>query len=290
MQATKDHVKATSEKYGVEIEEVKAVKISKNIVQATREHGIPFVSKIMSAGLEGWQKKNIPLSIADEYDEAEDKIAKRKELKERYPGCESTINFLCCCNSAGEPRPHIQLVISSSKYMLDFIKEYPPDFQISAKCCDYCKKQCAHKIQKDYDMVITGERRDEGGMRSVPRSDNTTLCFTETSSGQYRLRPLYYVSDKDKAWYKEHYGIKYSDAYDVYGLTRTGCCGCPISYKAVEDLEKIRPYEPNVVKAAWNIFGKSYEYRQKYNEYKAKRMKEEKKEKSGQISLFDLGL
>lgn len=211
------------------------------------------------------------MTIVEEYDKAEDKAAKRKELKERYPKCESLINFLCCCNSAGEPRPNIQLVINSSKYMRDFIGEYPPDFKISAKCCDYCKKQVAHKVQKGYDLIITGERRAEGGVRSVPRKDNTTLCFTQTSSGQYRLRPLYYVSDDDKKWYKDYYGIKYSDAYEVYGLTRTGCCGCPISYKAVDDLELIRPYEPNVVKAAWNIFGKSYEYRQKYNDYKAKK-------------------
>jgi 3'-phosphoadenosine 5'-phosphosulfate sulfotransferase (PAPS reductase)/FAD synthetase len=276
MKATKDHVKATAEKYGVEIEEVRP-KI--NIVQATRQNGVPFVSKIMSAGLSEWQKKGVPLSVADEYNKAEDKAAKRAELKERYPKCESVLNFLCCCNSAGEPRPNIQLVINSSKYMLDFIKECPPDFNISAKCCDYCKKQIAHRVQKDYEMIITGERRDEGGMRSVPRKDNTSLCFTETSSGQYRLRPLYYVSDADKAWYKEEHGIKYSDAYEVYGLTRTGCCGCPISYKAVDDLEKIRKYEPNVVKAAWAIFGKSYEYRMQYNEYKKRRMEEEKKAK-----------
>lgn len=268
MQATKDHVKATAEKYGVEITEYLP---KKNIVRATREHGIPFVSKIMSAGLSEWQKKGVPLSIADEYAAAEDKEAKRQELRERYPKCESVINFLCCCNSKGEPRPNIQLVINSSRYMKDFIAECPPDFKISAKCCDYCKKQLAHRVQKDYDMIITGERRDEGGMRSVPRKDNTALCFTENSDGQYRFRPLYYVSDADKAWYKDYYGIRYSDAYEVYGLTRTGCCGCPISYKAVEDLEKIRPYEPQVVKAAWNIFGKSYEYRKKYNAYKAKR-------------------
>lgn len=290
MKATKDHVKATAEKYGVEIEECRP-KI--NIVMATRKYGVPFVSKIMSSGLSEWQKKKIPLSIAQEYEYAEDKIEKRKELKERYPKCESVINFLCCCNSIGEPRPNIQLVINSSKYMRDFINEYPPDFQISAKCCDYCKKQVAHEIQKDYEMIITGERRDEGGMRSVPRKDNTALCFTETSSGQFRLRPLYYVSDKDKEWYKNYYGVRYSDAYEVYGLTRTGCCGCPISYKAIEDLEKIRPYEPNVVKAAWNIFGKSYEYRKKYNEYKERRKLEEKqKEKSddqidGQMNIYD---
>lgn len=225
MKATKDHVKATAEKYGIEIETVRP-KIG--IVQASRKYGTPFVSKIMSAGLSDWQNKNLPLSIADEYAQAADKTAKRAELKARYPKCESVINFLCCCNSAGEPRPNIQLVINSSKYMLDFIRENPPDFQISAKCCDYCKKHIAHQAQKGYDMIITGERRDEGGMRSVPRKDNTSLCFTESSNGQYRLRPLYYVTDKDKAWYKEYYGIRYSDAYEVYGLTRTGCCGCPI--------------------------------------------------------------
>ena len=285
MKATKDHVKAQAAKYGVEIKEHRP---KVNIVMATRKYGVPFVSKIMSAGLNEWQKKGVPLTIADEYAEADDKAAKRQELRERFPKCESVINFLCCCNAAGEPRPNIQLVINSSKYMLDFIKECPPDFKISADCCTYCKKNVAHAIQKPFDMIITGERRDEGGMRSVPRQDNTSLCFTETSNGQFRLRPLYYVSDADKAWYKEYYGLRYSDAYEVYGLTRTGCCGCPISYKAVADLEKIRPYEPNVVKAAWNIFGKSYLYRQKYNEYKAARTEAEKKKNHiDNISIFD---
>lgn len=285
MRATKEHVKATAEKYGVEIVEYRP---KVNIVTAVRKEGMPFVSKIMSGGLSEWQKKGVPLSIAAEYNQAEDKAAKRAELKERYPHCESLINFLCCCNGKGEPRPNIQLVINSSKYMLDFIRESPPDFQISAKCCDYCKKQLAHRVQKSFDMVITGERRDEGGMRSVPRQDNTSLCFTETSSGQYRLRPLYYVSDSDKAWYKEYYKIRYSDAYEVYGLTRTGCCGCPISYKAVEDLEKIRPYEPTLVKAAWNVFGASYRYRQKYNDYKAARRarEEEQKKNAALLPLF----
>lgn len=278
MEATRRHVRETAELYGVEIQ---IVRPKKNIVQATREYGQPFVSKIMSAGLEAVQKKNIPLSIADEYDQAEDKAAKRRELKSRYPGCEQAINFLCCCNSAGEPRPNIQLVINSSKYMLDFIKENPITFRISNHCCDICKKQPAHAIEKQFDMVITGERRDEGGMRSVPRSDSSTMCFTETAAGKFRLRPLFYVSDADKQWYKDYYGIRYSDAYEVYGLKRTGCCGCAISARAVADLELIRPYEPNVVKAAWAIFGDSYRYRAKYNEYKAMRREQEKARMQG---------
>jgi 3'-phosphoadenosine 5'-phosphosulfate sulfotransferase (PAPS reductase)/FAD synthetase len=268
MNAIKSHVRRMEKLYGITIAEHRP---KKGIVQATREHGLPFISKIVSEGLEGIQKKGIPLSIAAEYADAKDKEAKRAELKERYPKCEATINFLCGCNSKGEPRPDIQLVIGSSKYLLDFIIDNPIPFKVSSKCCDYCKKQVAHSVQKPFDMVITGERRDEGGMRSVPRKDNTSMCFSETSDGKYRLRPLYYVSDADKQWYKDYYTIRYSDAYEVYGLTRTGCCGCSISAKAKEDLEKIRPFEPNLVKAAWYVFGDSYRYRQKYNEYKALR-------------------
>lgn len=276
MQATKNHVKAMEKLYNIEI---KTCKPKKGIVQAVREHGQPFLSKIVSAGLEGIRKKELPLYIADEYANAKDKVAKRAELKERYPKSEQPINFLCGCNSKGEERPDIQLVIGSSQFLLDFITVQPADFKISNKCCEHCKKNVAEQAQKGFDLIITGERRAEGGMRSVPREDNTTMCFTATAKGQYRLRPLFYFTDKDKAWYKEHYGLKYSDAYEVYGLKRTGCCGCSISSKAVEDLEKIKPYEPNLVKAAWNIFGDSYRYRQMYNEYKTLRYDEIKRQK-----------
>lgn len=284
MQATKDHVKATAEKYGVEIEEHRP-KIG--IVQAARTHGIPFMSKIISRKMQDLQKNDVPMSITEEYENAKNKRDKFTELKLRYPKCGGIILFLCSCNAAGDPQNNSQLGIKSVKYFWDFVNEFPPDFQISAKCCDYCKKQIAHKVQKNYEMVITGERFSEGGARAVQKSKG---CFTETSHGQFRLRPLYYVTDADKAWYKNYYGIKYSDAYEVYGLTRTGCCGCPISHKAVDDLEKIRPYEPNVVKVAWNIFGASYEYRAKYNAYKEQRRKAENAdmEDTDQITFDDL--
>ena len=272
MRATKKHVEETAKKYSVEIEEIRP---KLNIVNATRKYGLPFISKAMSEMLSRWQSNNVPLSIAKEYFRAEDKQEKYNELIERYPNCKTTINFLCSCNALGTPQKPSPINISSSKYMLDFLRDCPPDFQISAKCCDYCKKQPAHQVQRGYDIVITGERFSEGGIRATAHGvnfedGNNTMCFY-TYGNQYRFRPIFYITDKDKAWYKERYGIRYSDAYEVYGLTRTGCCGCPISSKAVEELERIRPYEPNVVKAAYNIFGKSYEYRQKYNEYKERR-------------------
>ena len=286
MKATKDHVKATAEKYGVEIEECRP-KI--NIVKAVREHGIPFMSKRFSQALGEWQKKGVPMSIIDEYEKAEDKAATFQKFVLCYPKSKRVINFLLNTDRSGVQHFN-QLGFQSEKYLREYMERYPPDFQISAKCCDYCKKQLAHRVQKGFDMVITGERMAEGGIRAINNrmletNPSNTMCFFEQSNGQHRFRPLYYVSNKDKQWYKDYYGIRYSDAYEVYGLTRTGCCGCPISYKAVDDLELIRPYEPNVVKAAWNIFGKSYEYRQKYNAYKTARMKAEKS--GGQVSLFE---
>lgn len=282
MEAIKNHVKETSEKYGVKI---KTVKPEIGIVTAVHRYGLPFISKHVSKKMCEWQDSDIPLSIADEYEQAEDKQEKYWELVARYPHRKGVINWLCSCNAKGVPI-NSQLAISSAKYLLDFLKEYPPDFKVCAKCCDYCKKAPAHEIQKNYDMVITGERMAEGGIRAAHK--DKPMCFEELSSGQFRMRPLYYVSDKDKAWYKEKYGIRYSDAYEVYGLTRTGCCGCSINYKATEDLEKIKPYEPNLVKAAWNVFGKSYEYRRKYVEYRAMRSqqdKEAKKQIIGQLTI-----
>lgn len=120
MQATKDHVKETAEKYGVTIRECRP-KIG--IVQAAHTYGIPFISKIMSERLEYWQRKGTPLSVVEEYNSAEDKPAKFEELNQRYPQSKNVLTFFCSCNFKGEPydNAHLtQLCIASSKYMLDF--------------------------------------------------------------------------------------------------------------------------------------------------------------------------
>lgn len=305
MKATKDHVKEIAEKYKVEITEYQPVngyiiaknnretikipcKSALNVVLAVRKYGQPFISKQISEGLYRMQKQGIPVEVYEEYEFAQDKKRQFEELVQQYPGRKWTIRFLIGCDSHGNPQTG-QGYITAQEYLREFIKDNPPEFRVSSKCCDYCKKNISHKINRlaGYEMFITGERKSEGGSRAI----GNLGCFQEMSDGTFKMRPLYYVSDEDKAWYKEHYGIKYSDAYEVYGLTRTGCCGCAISYKAVDDLELIRPYEPNVVKAAWNIFGDSYRYRQKYNEYKANRKEAEKIHKDdeieGQINIAD---
>lgn len=159
MEATKDHVKATAEKYGVEVEECRP-KI--NIVKAVREYGMPFMSKRFSQALGEWQKKDVPMAIIDEYKKAENKAAKFQEFVERYPKSKKVINFLLNTDKNGIQHFN-QLGFQTQRYLKNYMEEYPPNFVISAKCCDYCKKQLAHQVQKGYDMVITGERMAEGG-------------------------------------------------------------------------------------------------------------------------------
>lgn len=277
MKATKDHVRATEKKYNVKIREVRP-KI--NIIQAVRKNGVPFMSKLFSEEIGRWQRSDIPLAVVDEFQRSNDKSKEYNELRARYKNSRSTLCFLLSCTTDGQIIKN-QHTLNSAKYLKEFMQEFPPDFLVSAKCCDYCKKQVAHTVQKNYEMIITGERLAEGGVRSISAritNRQETPCFFEQANGQKRFRPLYYVSESDKEWYKQEFGIRYSDAYEVYGLKRTGCCGCPIAHSAVEDLALIEPHEPNVVKAAWAIFGDSYRYRKKYEQYKAERMAEDKRD------------
>lgn len=284
MEATKRHVREQAQKYGVEITEYRP---KVNIVQATRKYGVPLFTKIVSERLEEWQRVKIPFSIIDEFNAMTDEEA-HEAIEEyiRNHGHMTLLLWMISRFRVNGMKKDNQSTLNHISYGKEFFRDHPPDFKVSAKCCEYCKKRVAHELLKTVDMMITGERKAEGGTRSMSwTKSNEAGCFREQNDGTYRLRPLYYVSDTDKAWYKEYYGIRYSDAYEVYGLTRTGCCGCPISYKAAEDLERIRPYEPWVVKAAWNIFGKSYEYRAAYNAYKKSRRLEEAKR--GTIPMFE---
>ena len=106
MKATKDHVKATAEKYGVEIEEVSP---KKSIVTAVKEKGQPFLSKALSRRISDMQNKKVPLSIYEEYQNAENKYEKWQELQNRYPKCKILINSIVGTTAKGEPASNRQI-------------------------------------------------------------------------------------------------------------------------------------------------------------------------------------
>ena len=71
--------------------------------------------------------------------------------------------------------------------------------------------------------------------------------------------PLWWWSNDVKAVYKQTEGIRYSDCYEVYGMKRTGCVGCPFNLNIAKELQAMYEYEPRLFKACMNVFGQSYE-------------------------------
>lgn len=70
--------------------------------------------------------------------------------------------------------------------------------------------------------------------------------------------PLFWWNDDVKLDFKTAEGIRYSDCYEVWGMRRTGCVGCPFNLKVSDELTTILKYEPNLYKACVNVFGMSY--------------------------------
>jgi 3'-phosphoadenosine 5'-phosphosulfate sulfotransferase (PAPS reductase)/FAD synthetase len=117
------------------------------------------------------------------------------------------------------------------------------------------KKRPLDQYAKEHqiDLQITGERKLEGGQRSISHKS----CFEEAKRGD-KFMPLFWWSDEVKAAFKETEGIRYSDCYEVYGLRRTGCVGCPFNSTVNADLKVMQKYEPGLFKACMNVFGQSY--------------------------------
>lgn len=249
-EATKQHLNYLENKYGIQIKRVKAIK---TVPTSCREYGVPWFSKFVSEMMGRLQNHNFEWE-----DEPFDILIKR------YPKCSSALKWWC--NMNGEKS---SFNISKNKLMKEFIIANPPNFRISNKCCLYAKKNVGQKYCKEnnIELAILGLRKSEGGIRSFAYD----TCFSdgfETNKSYSEWRPLFWLNDSDKEEYKIHNNITYSDCYEIYGLNRTGCFGCPFGSNFESELIAIEEYEPNLFKAANNIFGKSYEYTRKYREFK----------------------
>jgi len=250
--ATLRHITEVEQKYGISIEQIKPLK---NIITACREYGIPFICKDTSDILSRLQRHSFNWNETSE-----------EATPEKYGQCKSALDWYF------NRRP--PSVSGISKYSIkqhrllhEFILAYPPTFAISERCCDFTKKNVSKDYDKQFkpDLKIIGMRQAEGGRRV----GSVKNCFTPAGIRTIaNYRPLWFWTDEDKRIYKEWRGIRYSDCYEIWGFTRTGCVGCPCSSKAVQDLRIAEPFEPNKVKAAFSLFGKSYEYREAYNAFK----------------------
>jgi 3'-phosphoadenosine 5'-phosphosulfate sulfotransferase (PAPS reductase)/FAD synthetase len=250
--ATKRHLDELERKYGVTIERRRP---RKPIPAACREYGIPFICKDVSEMLNRLQRHGFDWSDAPD-----------NATEEKYGRCKSALDWYFCRrppSASGKKKQSI----SHYKLLREFLIADAPDFAISDKCCDYAKKQVAADFNKECraDLVVNGMRQAEGGRRSAVIQTCFSLA-TDASPDSYR--PIWFWTDADKALYKEWRGLRYSDCYEVYGLQRTGCAGCPCNSKAEQELALAEPFEPQIVGAARNIFGASYDYKRRYTAFK----------------------
>ena len=134
--------------------------------------------------------------------------------------------------------------------------------RVSAMCCDVSKKKpikAWHK-QNNIDLAVTGERKAEGGGRAVRHKS----CFEEQTHCD-KYMPLWWWSDETKADFKAKEEIRYSDCYEVWGMKRTGCVGCPFGKDTANELELMYQYEPKLYKAVMAVFGQAYELTDRFN-------------------------
>jgi len=256
--ATRDHLDYLEERYGVKINRTRAIK---SIPVCCHEHGLPFLSKMVSEQIgklqkHGFKWEDLPL----------------EELKKMYPDAPESALKWWTNEYTTKSGAISSYCIDRNRALKGFILENPPQFKVSSDCCYYAKKKTAkHALKKcKADLDVTGMRRSEGGTRSL-----SGKCYIEASHYRAdRYRPLYWLSNQDRLEYSEKFGIRHSDCYEVWGFTRTGCVGCPFNKDVFNDLDIARPFEPNIVKAAEKIFGESYEYTRQYKDYRAKFMVE----------------
>lgn len=253
-QATKDHLEYLEETYGIEIERVKAIK---PIPVSCQEFGQPFLSKFVSETMGRLQKHNFQWED-DTYE----------NLVKKYPKCKSSIAWWTNHRDT-TVYGYSMFNINYNIYLKEFIMQNPPKFLISNKCCIYAKKKVGKQYTKDNetDLSIIGVRKAEGGIRASKYKS----CFEPNNDADKNdiayYRPLLWYKNEDEEEYDRLFDLQHSDCYKVYGLTRTGCVGCPYNRKLNEELEIIEKFEPKLAKAAKHIFKDSYEYTKQYREF-----------------------
>lgn len=216
--ATLRHLDYLEQRYGIKIDRIRG----KSVVWVVKNYGVPILSKLKSEMIR--------------------KYCKGAAWAERY----------IFGNAVKEYKS--MKYTEQQKELVRYIKEH--DIKISAECCKLSKKNPLHKYTHEHgiDLNVTGERKAEGGQRALAHKS----CFESGDKRTDKYMPLWWWSDSVKADFKQTEGIRYSDCYEVYGMKRTGCVGCPFNLRIGEDLKVMQIAEPQLYKACMNVFGESY--------------------------------
>ncbi len=244
LNATKQHLAYLEDRYSIHIERVPAVK---SVPVCVKEFGYPFISKVVSQKIHNLQSYGFDFKDRN-YDEDLNLFPQANDGLKWWHNIGSFKQWNICYN----------------KLLKEFLIVHPPQFSISDKCCYYAKKKSfAAFFNHNYcDLSIIGTRKAEGGIRA--RGNN---CFTHSDNKGDVFRPIFWFSDYDKKVYERLFHVVHSDCYNVYGLKRTGCAGCPFNPTLFTDLLLIQKHEMGLVNAAYNVFKPVYDYTKLYREF-----------------------
>lgn len=311
--ATKEHLNELEQRYKITILRRRS---KTPVPTACKKYGQPFLNKRVSGNIYRLQKHNFQWEdedihvlyerycrkpTAEKYQQLENLRMTTGTTYVRpwayrngswYSGCISALEWWCNCSKNGGKNS--QCNISNNRWLKEFMIENHPTFLISHLCCKYAKKDVIHQFIKEesFDLNIYGVRKAEGG----PRSTSYHSCFTHDPNNNCdEYRPIFWLRNEDKQLYNQYYKIQNSNCYSCYGLSRTGCAGCPMGRNFEYELKTYQKYEPQLYKAITNIFHESYEYLRAYHKFAAQKSRQEKLRKKDlsfngyhQLNFFDL--
>ena len=231
--ATLRHLDYMETRYGIHIDRIRG----ESVVSVVRREGLPILSK------------NFSHTVSQASRGAPSAWEKIKGEKKFHDGKQSRFNFT-----------------PAQRRLAEYILEN--GIPVSDKCCDLSKKKPFHEYLKQIhaDLSISGERQAEGGARATRHN----CCFEQGDIDKYM--PLWFWDDKTKQYYKERECIVFSDCYEVWGMKRTGCVGCPFNSRVGKDLELIKIYEPGLYKVCMKVFGESYKLMDDFEVHRQKVM------------------
>ena len=161
--------------------------------------------------------------------------------------------------------PNTGKQFSKTKLANKYFHMLHPKFNVyaSQKCCKYLKKESAKYYDKENNIEgeIVGIRANEGGARQLSlnkRIKNGGKLCTYYKGKIMIKAPIIDWTDEDIDRFIEKYNVPLSRAYTEYGMTRTGCYGCPFSLDIADNLHILYKYEPNRYKGAMHFLKDVY--------------------------------
>ena len=244
-QTTKEHLEYLEAKYNIAIDRIKA-KVP--VPLGNQKYGKPFLNKQVSEYIHCLQLHDFKW---------EDRPF--EELILEYPRCNQALRWWC--NEMGEKSA---FNISRSTWLKEFLVKNPPPFAVSPRCCEGAKKKPAESRIKDGDFAINivGIRKAEQGVRTFTHKEMLHSKGTHTD-----FYPILNFTDADRKEYEQEFGIQHSKCYTEYGLSRTGCVGCPFGRQFSFERDVAKQHEPKLYRAIERMWGDVYDYTDKYREF-----------------------